>query len=226
MNAPGRASWPSTMRVGGIIRLRNLVLLAGVVLLAGWFVLLRPAFLGGPATYIWVTGVSMEPTLRSGDLIVARVQSTYGKGDVVAFRPPQHRTSGDAVVVHRIVGGSADEAFITRGDNNEAGDPWRISEGDILGEMWFSAPGAGRILAVLRAPLLLAGLAASVAVFLVLSGGEEKKRPRQPSPTEPPHSIHRPRPRGLGQGLLLILTTGARMALRFTARHQRGGRHP
>ncbi len=204
----------------------NLVLLAAVVLVAAWFVLLAPTFLGGPATYVRVTGESMEPTLRSGDLVVARVQSTYGKGDIVAFRPPRHTGGRSTAVIHRIVGGSPQEGFIMQGDNNKGKDPWRISEGDILGEMWFSVPAGGRFLGMLQSPLVLAGLASGVAVFLVLNGGEEKERPRQPLPAEPPHSIRRPRPRGLGQGLLLILTTGARTALRFTARHQRGGRHP
>ncbi len=209
-----------------LIRPGNLLLLAAVLLLAGWLVLLRPVFLGGPATYVRVTGDSMEPTLDSGDLALVRRQGHYGKDDIVAFRPPSHTGGRSAVVIHRIVGGSSDEGFLMQGDNNEGRDPWRISEGDILGEMWFSVPGGGRLLGMLQSPLVLAALASGIAVFLVLSGGEEKERSPQPSPAEPPHSTRRPRPRGLRQGLLLILTAGARTALRFTARRQGGGRHP
>jgi len=209
------------MRVAGrLIHPGNLVLLAAVVLLAAWFVLLRPAFLGGPATYVRVTGDSMEPTLHAGDLAVARVQSTYGKGDIVAFRPPMHTGGRSAAVIHRIVGGSAEEGFVMQGDNNEGKDPWRISEGDILGEMWFRVPGGGRLLGILQSPLVLAALASGVAVFLVLSGGEEKKRPREVSPAKGSGGAGRLRPPpGLTLLLLLILTATLVTSLAFTARH-------
>jgi signal peptidase len=194
-------------------------------LFVAWFVLLRPAFLGGPATYVMVSGESMEPTLDSGDLVLVRQQSNYGNGDIVAFRPPRRTGGRSAAVIHRIVGGSPQEGFIMQGDNNEGKDPWRISEGDILGEMWFSAPAGGRFLGMLQSPLVLAGLASGVAVFLVLSGGEEKKRPRHPAPAGPSRAIRRRRPRGFGLWLLLILLSGIGTALRFTPRHQGGGRH-
>jgi signal peptidase len=208
-----------------LIRPGNLLLLAAVLLLAGWLVLLRPVFLGGPATYVRVTGDSMEPTLDSGDLALVRQQGHYGKGDIVAFRPPMHTGGRSAVVIHRIVGGSSEEGFLMQGDNNEGRDPWRISEGDILGEMWFSVPGGGRLLGMLQSPLVLAALASGVAVFLVLSGGEEKKRSPLPPPAPPSHAIRRRPPRGLGQWLLLTLLTRIGTALPFTPRHQGGGRH-
>jgi signal peptidase I len=202
-----------------LIRPGNLLLLATAVLFAGWFLLLRPAFLGGPASYVWVSGGSMKPTLQGGSLVIAREQGRYGMGDIVAFRLAKHKGGGNAVVIHRIVGGSAEEGFITQGDNNQARDPWRLNEGDIVGEMWFSAPGAGRVLAVLRAPVMLAGLAAAVAVFLMLSGPEGRKLPRQPAPPPqgPPASRVAPRHRfrlPLGPTLFLLL---ALLLTRMTA---------
>lgn len=185
-----------------------------------WFLFLGPAFLGGPATYVRVTGDSMEPSLHAGDLVVARGQSSYGEGDVVAFRPPRHTGGRSAAVIHRIVGGSAEEGFIMQGDNNEGKDPWRISEGDILGEMWFSAPAGGRFLGILQSPLVLAGLASGVAVFLVLIGGEEKKRPREVSLAKRSARARSLRPPpGLTLWLLLILTATLVGSLAFTARH-------
>ena len=185
-----------------------------------WFLFLGPAFLGGPATYVRVAGDSMEPTLRPGDLVVARVQSTYGKGDIVAFRPPRHTGGSSAAVIHRIVGGSPDEGFVMQGDNNEGKDPWRPTQEDIVGEMWFSVPGAGRLLAVLQSPLLLAGLASGVAVFLVLIGGEEKKRPRDVSRTKRCARARSLRlPRGLVLWLLLILAAVIVPSRVHTVRH-------
>ena len=201
--------------------LRCLVAILAAIALVAWFLLLRPAFLGGPATYVRVTGVSMEPTLHSGDLALARKQGNYGNGDIVAFRVPEGEPGEGAIVIHRIVGGSPDEGFVMQGDNNEGKDTWRISDGDILGEMWFSAPGGGRLLAMVQSPVVLAGLASGVAVFLVMSGGDDKKRPHEVSPAKRPDRPRRlPRPPGLALWLLLIILTATLVgSLAFTARH-------
>ncbi len=200
--------------------------LALLGMLLGWFLLFRPTMLGGPASYVIVSGQSMAPTLHSSDLAVLQKRSDYRPGDIVAFRVPEGEPGEGFLVIHRIVGGSAEDGFVMQGDNKQAQDLWHPSPDEIVGKMWFRVPHVAGFVGILRAPLIMPALAASVAVFLVLRGDEVKKRPRQPLPAEPSHSIRRPRPRGLGQGLLLILTAGARTALRFTARRQGGGRHP
>lgn len=204
MTAAGRRSVAAAMRARGLVRRGHVVLVAAGALLVAWFLVLSPAFLGGPATYVRVSGDSMEPALHAGDLVVARAQSSYGPGEVVAFRPPRHNSGQSAVVLHRIVGGSAEDGFITQGDNNKARDPWRLSQRDMLGEMWFSVPAAGRLLAFLQSPLLSAGLASGFAVFLLLSGGTEEKRPRRASRSKHRDGTRRPwRPPGLTLWLLL-----------------------
>ena len=138
-----------------------------------WFVLLRPGFLDGPMSYVIVSGASMQPTLHNGDLAVVRRQGSYQKGDIVAFRV------GDGMVIHRIVGGSLGEGFMMQGDNSDGMDPWRPEPGEILGKVWFSVPGGGRFLAMLRSPLTLATLAGGLGVFLVLGGDTGERRPRK-----------------------------------------------
>jgi signal peptidase len=74
-------------RVGGrLLRIGSLALVVAIVAL--WTVVLRPVSLGGPAAYVFVSGQSMEPTLRTSDLVVALEQSSYGIGDVVVYRVP------------------------------------------------------------------------------------------------------------------------------------------
>ena len=119
----------------------------------------------------------MEPALHGGDLVVARRQDTYHPGDVIAFR-----TEGGNVI-HRIVGGSAEEGFITQGDNRDGFDPWRPTSKDILGKMWVRIPGAGRVVVLLRSPMVLAALAGSAASLLVLRGKEKKAKAPQASPS-------------------------------------------
>ncbi len=53
----------------------------------------------------------MEPTFVTGDFVIARSASEYRVGDIVVFQ------TESADVIHRIVGGNAEDGFATRGDN-------------------------------------------------------------------------------------------------------------
>jgi signal peptidase len=163
-----------------------------------WFLLLGPSFLGGPASYILVSGDSMEPSLSGGDLAVLRQQDTYHGGDIVAFRVPKGQPGEGGMVIHRIVGGTAEQGFIMQGDNKERPDLWRPRPQDIMGKKWLHLPGVGRFLVLLRAPLILALLAGGVGMLTVLSGGLGK-HPRR-------SGTSRSRPAGAGPpGTRLIL---------------------
>jgi len=159
---------------------KNAATLLALGLFLAWFLVLGPAPIGGPATYVVVDGTSMEPTLVDGDLAVVHKSESYRPGDVVAFRIP--RSESDGLVIHRIVGGSAEEGFLTQGDSRSADDPWRPQPQDIVGSVWFTLPGAGNYLAKLRDPLVIAPLAAGLTVFLVMLGGgpSNRQEPRPP----------------------------------------------
>jgi signal peptidase len=196
--------------------------LLGVIL--GWFLLFRPSSLGGPAHYILVSGESMEPTLHGGDLLLVREQGTYTTGDIVAYRVPEGDAAEGRIVVHRVAGGSAAEGFTMQGDNKEGPDFWHPSQDDIIGEMWFRVPQVAGLVRTLREPLFVGAVAAAVAVFLVLSGGQDKKRSPRPSPGQRSHVIRGRRPPGLSLRVVLFLLSGIGTALRFTRAHQGGGR--
>jgi signal peptidase I len=127
-----------------------------------WFLMLRPATLGGPLTYSIVSGHSMEPTYQPGDYVIGRAQDHYQDGEVVMFQVP------GGVVIHRIVGGSPETGFVTRGDNNQSTDPWQPPQETILGEAWVHVPGLGSLIAILRGPIgigVMAGVLTTWAVF-------------------------------------------------------------
>ena len=109
--------------------------------LLGWWLVAGPVALGGPATYAVVDGRSMEPTYSHGDLVVARTAERYGIGDVVVFPAADRK-----VVIHRIVDGTAEEGWITRGDNNDVDDRWILPDDAILGRQWVHFPSIGRAL--------------------------------------------------------------------------------
>jgi signal peptidase len=146
---------------------RSLRLAAGVAtfgLLLGWWLLLRPTTLGGSASYVVVSGTSMEPVLRSGDLVVVSRSDRYSTGEIVAF----HADGG--LVVHRIVGGNASSGFTVRGDNRATADLWRPRSDEIIGVVRLHVPLGGRVVETVRsAPAL--GLLAGAGAFVLVQGG-------------------------------------------------------
>ena len=159
-------------------------LLFGLLLLA-WFFLLRPVALGGPASYLWVSGVSMLPTLEIGDLVITQHQDRYAVGDVVAYHIPEGEPGAGSIVIHRLMGGSADSGYVLKGDNKRYPDVWHPRQADVVGRLWIAAPGAGKYLQILRNPTVFAPLAAGVVVFLILLGGPTGKRRRAEQPEVP-----------------------------------------
>lgn len=167
------------------MRLRTIVpalLLAAA--LAAWFALLRPVPLGGSTTFLWVSGTSMQPTLRSGDLVALRRADHYDVGQIVAYRVPKGDPGAGSLVIHRIVGGDPAHGFVMRGDNRDHVDDWRPALEDVAGGLWFSIPSAGGYLAHLHDPVVLAPMAAGVTVALILLGGSVKRNTKEERRTE------------------------------------------
>ncbi len=160
---------------------RLVAVLAGlpltVALGVAWFVLLRPVTLGGPAGYVIVSGPSMEPTFDSGDLAITQRRASYAVGEIVAFE------TGGGLVIHRIIGGDASTGYEVRGDNRDQPDFWHPRPADIVGAVWIRVPGTGNVIALLRQPPTLAGLAAAVAFFIVFTAGPVRPRRRGSGPS-------------------------------------------
>jgi signal peptidase I len=160
-------------RLGATMSGRKVRLAAWAVFVAAivaWALFFRPQALGGPATYLIVSGRSMEPTLHSGDLVVATRQDTYRHGDVIAYHIPKNQAGAGALVIHRIVGGSLRDGYVTRGDNRSHRDPWRPKRADIAGKMKLHAPRLG-LLPVFAHTAAGMALIAALVGFFVLRGG-------------------------------------------------------
>lgn len=99
---------------------------------------------------------SMEPAIRTGDLIFTRMVPARDiePGDVVTFRDPSR--SGE-LVTHRAIsvrraGRSIDVR--TRGDANTGEESWSIDRTGRVGRYAFRVPGAGFVLAWIAHPLV------------------------------------------------------------------------
>jgi len=162
-------------------RVLTITLIGGVVVF--WAFTLRPQSLGGPAVFVAVRGSSMLPTYEHGDLVVVQSATHFRIGQVVAYRVPAGSIGAGQIVLHRIVGGDAVHGFTLKGDNNTAVDPWLPTEGDMVGTASVRLPNAGRLIALVRQPMILAGLAAALVVTVIIA-----RQPRQKVASSRPFS--------------------------------------
>jgi signal peptidase len=156
-------------------------LAAIVVLAVAWGMTMRPAALGGPATYIVIRGDSMVPTYATGDLVILAHAEAYSLQEIVGYRVPAGELGAGLVVVHRIIGGDGAKGYVLQGDNNPAPDPWLPHESDIVGRAVAQVPTVGRLVAVVRQPAILAAFGAAVAVTFVLLPPTRRRRHAPPA---------------------------------------------
>jgi signal peptidase I len=179
-NSAGTISIAAVPRLPQVARLREAIertnKAAGMALVVlvclFWAQYLRPQTLGGNAGYVLVSGHSMLPHYKTGDLVVVERHASYHAGEVIAYRVPKPDPMAGAQVIHRIIGGDAKQGFVVQGDNRTAPDVWRPHPRDIVGAKALRIPHAIVILQFLRAPMFLALLAACFVFVHVLARDE------------------------------------------------------
>jgi len=105
-----------------------------------------------------IVGGSMSPTFERGSAVFSQPEpvSALRVGDIITYVPPAD--SGiDTLVTHRIVEISETETgeplFRTKGDANEADDPWTFSlDAEVQNVVRFSVPHLGTALTALADP--------------------------------------------------------------------------
>lgn len=76
-----------------------------------------------------VSSNSMMPVFQKGDLIIIKEEKEYEVGDIVTFKD----SSGN-LVTHRIIE-KCENAFYTKGDNNNTKDEEKIDNFQIIGKV-------------------------------------------------------------------------------------------
>jgi signal peptidase len=133
------------------------------------WILFAPTQFGGRASYVIIAGASMEPSLHSGDLVLAQQSRMYEVGDVVTYSHPQV-----GPVIHRIIAKDGN-TFTLQGDNNEWIDSYQPTVEDILGKSWMTLPSAAVWLQHLRTPVGLALLSLTVALMVLVTVSRTKE---------------------------------------------------
>ena len=155
------------------------------LLLLAWFLFLRPPFLGGSTHYVTVSGTSMLPTLHENDVVVLAQQGAYANGDIIAYTVRDDPTLDGLRVIHRVIGGSATEGYITKGDNRATPDTWHPTRADVIGRRVAVLPRAGVVLKALKSTPAIATLAMLWLVVLFW-------RPRRNDPATTAVAARRP----------------------------------
>lgn len=153
------------------------------LLVAGSIVVLTGGLFGRPLLLAAVPTGSMLPVLAPGDMIVVLptwLMPQVDTGSIVVFK-----TSADKnYIVHRIVGGSREEGFVTRGDANQTADAPRVYPRDIAGVVPHWENGALRlprlgILSLAQGPFsspVVAGIALVMGVYLLVMDARPQRR--------------------------------------------------
>ncbi len=122
---------------------------------------------GGIRTLVVMSG-SMEPTIKTGSVIVIKPAANYKTGDIITFGAIS-KTS--MPTTHRIVDtkvASGQQVFFTKGDANDDEDAKQTPLSDIKGKVLFSIPYLGYGVNFVKKPLgffLLFVLPLIVAAF-------------------------------------------------------------
>jgi len=90
----------------------------------------------------------MEPTIMTGDVILAKKIVQYNKNDVITFKD-----EGDRIVTHRIVAldeSDNDLTFITKGDANRSVDNGTVKPEKVIGKVTFVIPKIGFLMSFVK----------------------------------------------------------------------------
>lgn len=155
--------------------IKKTISIASVVLGLALIVFAFPSDLGGKATWVAVSGDSMEPNLETGDVLYLWNGGNWEVGDIVVYYMEEDGKSGN--IAHRLIAGNKEDGWTAMGDNREQPDPWLIPDANIKGKMVFYIPAIGAVAGAAQNQAFLAVIiGALVTVSIMLAPVGKKKR--------------------------------------------------
>ena len=126
------------------------VLIAALILVVLLLLATKLPIPGNWHVYIVQSG-SMEPTIKTGSIVIVKPEASYHAGDIITFS-----SRGNSVpITHRIVEAEqsgAGSQFITRGDANDAADLQSVANRQVLGKVVLAIPYLGYGIAAAKQP--------------------------------------------------------------------------
>ena len=103
---------------------------------------------GGVKTFVVQSG-SMEPSIKTGSVIVVKQAESYTVGEVITFGP---RSKTKPPTTHRIIEIKEDGSYVTKGDANDDEDLRTVSRYEVIGKVVASIPWVGYAVAAAQKP--------------------------------------------------------------------------
>ena len=95
---------------------------------------------------------SMQPTIKTGAVVLVRPADEYKEGDIVSFQDPSSTKKSD-VITHRILKieeKNGAKTFKTKGDANEGSDSASITQSAIIGKEFVNVSYLGYLLGYIK----------------------------------------------------------------------------
>ena len=151
-------------KILGIIgKTLGIIIIVFTLVILGRIIIFKKFDVFGVRFYQIMSG-SMEPTIHVSDLAITNESKDLSKGDIIAF---EHAGS---ITVHRIVDIIEDNGdkkiYQTKGDNNNANDPYTVPSESVRGKYLFKIPGVGNIIQYIQRHLIII-VGAIVVLILV-----------------------------------------------------------
>lgn len=127
----------------------------------------------GYKSYIIKTD-SMEPTINAGDVVIVKKvkEKIFQSGDVITF------FQNGEVITHRIIKIDNSEEktkYITKGDNNNIEDTFRVAYDDIEGKHILTIPYLGRIIKMLDNKIILLIITLIILIYIFVKIQNKEK---------------------------------------------------
>ena len=133
--------------LGKIISYIFIVAVSAVVFLLAVSIIPIP----GNYKVLTVLSGSMEPTLKTGSVVIIKPRASYDTDDIITFEKFENK-----IVTHRITEKRDDGKeifYTTKGDANNAQDQEEVSQSKIIGKVLFDVPFVGYIVNFAKQPI-------------------------------------------------------------------------
>lgn len=134
---------------------------------------------------------SMEPAIKTGDLVIVRPAENYKAGDIIAFKDPAKQS---ITVTHRIAGikpQNGNVFYQTRGDANEEADFSLVPQTNVIGKARYSIKGIGKLFAFSKTKEGFLSLAIIPAAFVILLEAVNIIKEVRKTKTKTPRAVYR-----------------------------------
>jgi len=106
----------------------------------------------GNYKFLTVLSGSMEPTVKTGSVVLVQPQNNYKIGDIITFGPVSKTRPPTTHRIYEIEVQAGVPIYLTKGDANKAPDVREVSKIDIIGKVLFVAPFIGYAVSAVQQP--------------------------------------------------------------------------